>query len=262
MTTPDQTAEFLLDHREKQEPVDNIPEDLYPASPADAFLVQERVVARRLAAHDGKPVGYKIACTNQRVIDLLNVSGPFPGRLMSHSTHESGATLPAADFRLRVMEAEFAFELGEDVPPGELPHTAETIRPYVTAFVPGLEIVDHSYNDFTIVGEAAIIADNAIHGAALFGAPVPEWGSIDFVHHAVTMQVNGETFTTGSGENVLGDPLYALAWLANHLAGRGITLRAGERVLTGTAGQIYLAKAGDTIRADFGAIGDVNVTFQ
>ena len=262
MNDPAKTAAFLVDHRARKDPVDNIPRDLYPADLSAAYSVQDMVVENRLQAHGGSPCGYKIACTNPRVVQLLNVSGPFPGRLMTYSTHENGSVLDAAGFRLRIMEAEFGFELARDVPLSEVPYTADSIRPFIGAFVAGLEIVDHCYHDFTRVGEAAIIADNAIHGACVFGGPNKAWGQVDFVRHPVELLVNDRAVSSGIGGNALGNPLYALAWLANHLAGRSIVLRAGERVLTGTAGDIHHAVAGDTVTADFGTLGRVGLSFR
>lgn len=261
MSQARQTAEFLLEHRRSLAPVDNIPAALYPDSNAAAYSVQEDVVAGLCDHFGGRPCGYKIACTNARVIDLLNASGPFPGRLLTHSTHDSGAELDPGRFRLRIIEAEFGFLVGEDVPMVSTPYTAETIRPYIEAFIPSLEIVDHKYNDFTAVGENALIADNAIHGACVFGEAVTNWQSINFIRWPVKLLVNNEEFTVGHGENVLGDPLYAMAWLANQLGERGIVLKAGERVTTGTAGNIYLANPGDTVTSDFGELGRVSARF-
>ncbi|MXX16392.1 MAG: hypothetical protein F4Z52_04025 [Gammaproteobacteria bacterium] len=262
MPAPPDTAAFLLDHRLSLEPVDNIPDALYPGSQAAAYAVQDEVVRGLTGRFGGVPCGYKMACTNERVIRLLNVSGPFPGRLMTHSTHDSDVELDPGAFRLRIMEAEFGFILGEDVPQAGAPYTAETIRPYIEAFVPSLEIVDHRFNDFSTVGEYALIADNAVHGACIFGEPVTGWQGVDFCRRQVRLQVNGETFAVGVGENVLGDPLYAMAWLANHLALRDRTLRAGERVSTGTAGEIYFAEPGDAVLADYGNLGRVGVRFR
>lgn len=262
MYHPRETAAFLRDLRAGKGTANNIPDTLYPPSIEDAFAVQELVVQERLHSHASKPLGYKIACTNQRVIDLLGVSGPFPGRLMTHSAYESGAAIQATDFRLRIIEAEFGFELARDVPLPETAYTADSIRSYIGAFLPGLEIVDHGYTDFARVGESALIADNAIHGACVFGKPVKNWQDTNFPGHTVTLSVNDEEFTTGFGANVLGNPLSALAWLANHLADRGIVLHAGERILTGTAGKIYPALAGDAITADFGDLGTVGLVFR
>lgn len=261
MPDPKDTAAFLLAHRQSLEPVDNLPDALYPDAISTAFDAQDAVIAGLIDRHGGEPCGYKIACTNDRVIALLNTSGPFPGRLLTHSTHPDGAVLDPSGFRLRIIEAEFGFLLGRDVPVPDTPYTARTIRPFIDAFLPSLEIVDHRYNDFTSVGERALIADNAIHGASVFGQPATAWREIDFVTRPVRLLVNGREFTTGLGENVLGDPLYAMAWLANHLAGRGITLRAGERITTGTAGTIYPAGPGDNIVADYGDLGRVGLRF-
>ncbi|MBI1893372.1 MAG: hypothetical protein HYS14_04600 [Candidatus Rokubacteria bacterium] len=67
---------------------------------------------------------------------------------------------------------------------------------------------------------------------------------------------------TGRGEAVLGHPLNALAWLANELPKWGRSLKAGEFVTTGTCTDIYVAKAGDNIQADFGTLGSVEVVFD
>ena len=262
MHSPQDTAAFLLEHRRTLAPVDNLPEALYPDSLSAAFTTQAGVVSGLCRRFGGEPCGYKIACTNARVIDLLNTSGPFPGRLMTHSTFASGAVLDPGDFRLRIMEAEFGFVIGKDAPISDTPYTADSIRPFIEAFIPSLEVVDHKYHDFTVVGENALIADNAIHGACVFGDPVTDWQEVDFARWPVRLMVNGEEFTLGTGENVLGDPLYAMAWLANHLGSRDIMLRAGEKVSTGTAGAIYHADPGDTICADFGELGRVDLRFS
>ncbi|MCY4275177.1 MAG: hypothetical protein OXE41_07280, partial [Gammaproteobacteria bacterium] len=65
----------------------------------------------------------------------------------------------------------------------------------------------------------------------------------------------------GTGANVLGNPLNAMAWLANCLQLQGKTLQEGELVSTGAFCPIYSALAGDRISADFGVLGRVNLKF-
>jgi len=57
---------------------------------------------------------------------------------------------------------------------------------------------------------------------------------------------------------VLGDPLLALTWLANELSGLGLTLKKGEVVTTGTCVPPIPIAPGDTVVADFGALGTVS----
>ena len=60
---------------------------------------------------------------------------------------------------------------------------------------------------------------------------------------------------------VLGDPLASLCWLANDLARRGESLRAGDLVTTGCCTAVIEARPGDRVEADFGSFGRVAVTF-
>jgi 2-keto-4-pentenoate hydratase len=61
---------------------------------------------------------------------------------------------------------------------------------------------------------------------------------------------------------VLGDPITALVWLANTLGSLGVTLEAGEVVLSGSCTPAVPASAGDTVRADFAEFGPVSVSFE
>jgi len=58
---------------------------------------------------------------------------------------------------------------------------------------------------------------------------------------------------------VLGNPLNSLAWIANHLGSRGLALRAGDLVMSGSVSRLLPARAGDTVRATFTRLGSVGV---
>ncbi len=263
MNRTQQAAEFLVSARLGQRIIENIPPEDYPGSPTEAYRVQERVVTS-LTRHNGSSViGYKLACTNRPVMELLGVSGPFSGRLMSHSTHESGVSLDASDFIRRVVEAEFAFVMGETFPESRIPFTVNLVKPRIGAFIPAIEIVDYRYADFTQVGGNALIADNAIHGACVLGdSEETRWRTMELAQHPVRLMVNGDCIETGMGANVLDSPLNALVWLANHLQRFGSRLEAGDVVITGTACNVYPAQAEDAISVDFGELGYVSMSFD
>ena len=254
-------AHFLHKNRLDHRVVENIPESLCPQSVDEAYMVQERLVSLMREQHGSHAVGYKLACTNQRVIDLLGVEGPLSGRMLSHSTHHSNAELIADGFNLRIVELEFAFMLGRDVIVSERPYDAVSIAPFIDSFRPAIEIVDHHFVDFTRVGGNALAADNAIHGASVIGAPISSWRNLDLSQHPVTLTINGAPFAHGTGKNVLGSPLNAMAWLANHLQSRGALLMSGDLVTAGTACEIYNAQKNDRIIADFGELGSVSARF-
>ncbi|MXZ80575.1 MAG: hydratase [Gammaproteobacteria bacterium] len=255
-------AECLLSSRQGKTVQDNLPPSCYPGSAEEAYRVQEELVSRVVIQHDSRVIGYKLACTNRPLMELLGTDEPFYGCLMEHSTHASGAELAAADFTQRIVESEFMLEMGADLPASDTPYTAETIAPFVGKLIPAIEVVDHRYTDFTKVGVNALIADNAIHGASVLGEPDGEkWKTIDLAAHEVVLQINGEVVERGSGANVLGSPLNAMAWLGNRLQSRGKGLRKGDIVTTGAACPIYHAVAGDRILVSFGELGEVDLSF-
>lgn len=253
-------AEYLFEMRVAKRTVAALPADVAPRSLAEGYAVQEQLVRKLLAHGGGTPIGYKIACTSDVAQRALGVDAPFFGVLMSHSTHTSGVTLPAADFTVRCPEVEFGFEVGADVPPGPA-YIPATVLPFLARVIPSLEIVDHRYHDWKTVGAPSLLADNAIHGAWIAGEPVADWRHIDFATHQTALVVNGTRTFPGSGAAVLGNPLNVVAWLANELPKFGRGLRRGDKITTGLTTGVYLAAPGDHLVADFGPLGRVEVTF-
>jgi 2-keto-4-pentenoate hydratase len=254
-------CDYLLDLRRTRHTVAALPADVVPRSLAEGYEVQQRLIGKLLDQFGGKPIGYKIACTSVLAQKALGVDGPFFGVLLSHSTHRGPATLRGSDFTVRCAEAEFGFEMGEDVPAGPV-YTAETIKDHIAAALPSIEIVDHRYHNWQTVGAPSLLADNAIHGAWVPGEPYAGWRDIDFARHPVTLTVNGEKTFAGSGAAVLGNPLTVVAWLANELPRFGRRLRRGDRITTGVTTDIYLARPGDRLAADFGPLGRVEMEFE
>ncbi len=254
-------CQFLLDLRRTRRRVAELPADVAPRSLAEGYEVQERLVRTLLDQSGGHPIGYKIACTSKLAQAALGVDGPFFGVLLSHSTHPGPATLPGADFTVRCAEAEFGFEMAADVPAGPA-YTADSIREFIGAALPSIEIVDHRYHDWRTVGAPSLLADNAIHGAWVPGEPYADWRAIDFARHPTALGVSGEKTLPGSGAAVLGNPLTVVAWLANELPRFGRRLRRGDRVTTGVTTDIHLAEPGDRLVADFGPLGRAELTFR
>jgi 2-keto-4-pentenoate hydratase len=254
-------CDYLWDLRQTKRRVAALPPDVVPRNLAEGYAVQERLVARLMETFGSRPVGYKIACTSELAQQALGVDGPFFGVLLSHSTHTSPARLAGSDFTVRCAEAEFGFEMAADVPAGRT-YTAETIREFIGAALPSIEIVDHRYHDWRTVGAPSLLADNAIHGAWVPGELYAGWRSLDFATHPTSLVVNGDKTFRGSGAAVLGNPLTVVAWLANELPRFGRRLQRGDRVTTGVTTDIYLAQAGDRLAAEFGPMGGVTLDFS
>jgi 2-keto-4-pentenoate hydratase len=255
-------ADTLFDLRLARHTAAGLPAETKPPSLAEGYRVQELLVEKLLARLGGTTIGYKAAATNVAAQKQMDVDAPFFGTLLSATTHKSPVTLPASAYTLRIVEAEFGFEMGADVPPSVVPYTAESVSPFVASAIPAIEVVDHRFHDWRLVGAPTLAADNAIHGAWVEGKPVHYRWSFNLAAHPVQVIVNGKPWRTGSGANVLGDPLNVVAWLANELPKHGRQLRRGEKISTGTAAEVYFAQAGDRVIADFGPLGQAEVAFE
>ncbi|MFD8643156.1 hypothetical protein ACFV14_23000 [Streptomyces zaomyceticus] len=66
---------------------------------------------------------------------------------------------------------------------------------------------------------------------------------------------------TGSGNEVMGHPAAAVAWLANALTAYGIGLDPGHVILPGAMTTAPCIGAGQKAEARFGALGSVSVSF-
>ena len=155
-------AEYLFDLRRTKRPVAALPADVVPRSLAEGYEVQDRLVAKLRDQFGSHPIGYKIACTSELAQRALGVDGPFFGVLLTHSTFPDRATLRGSDFTVRCAEAEFGFEMAEDVPAGPV-YAADTI-----ATSSGRRSVDRDRGPplprLEDGRRASLLADNAIHG--------------------------------------------------------------------------------------------------
>jgi 2-keto-4-pentenoate hydratase len=263
-TSADLLAQARINHKRLQE----LPGPIRPKTPAEAYVVQDALVDQLLVHYGGTAIGYKVACTNVTAQRQLHVDAPFSGRLLSafyfESLFESPARVEASKFFMRVVEAEFAFEMARDLP-ATTPRSRKEIAAAVKGVLPSIEIVDSRFDDWTTIGAPSLIADNACNAAWVKGSPVTDWQSLlhtsDLAAQAVRVTVNGKLLREGTGGNVLGHPLNALEWLVNSLSARGIGLKAGQYVTTGVTTEVYMAERGDRITADFGSVGSVDLNF-
>jgi len=103
--------------------------------------------------------------------------------------------------------------------------------------------------------------DAVARGVALLDEKVPGWRELDLAASATRLWVNGAEAAAGSGAAVLGDPRTALVWLAGQLERFGTGLRAGDVVTTGTTTAPPAIGPGDAVRADFGPLGGLELSF-
>lgn len=249
-------CDLLYRHWQEGTVLDTLPPELRPRSRAEAYRIQAAI-----EAYSEAPLfGWKIAATSKAGQAHIAVDGPMAGRLLAERAVADGGACPLGANRMRVAELEFGFRMGADLLPRAIPFSQEEVLAHVASLHPAIELPDSRYSDFTRVGEAQLIADNACAHRFVFGAATDaDWRGIDLAAHKVFGFRNGTPAGEGSGVHVLGDPRIALTWLANELSILGLALRAGQAVITGTCVTPIPIAAGDAIDGDFGSLGRIAV---
>ncbi|NYT69287.1 2-oxopent-4-enoate hydratase [Pusillimonas noertemannii] len=224
----------------------------------DAYRIQLRMIERRLQDGTEQVIGKKIGVTSRAVMDMLKVDQPDFGHLTSSMVYGDGAAIPADTLIAPKAEGEIAFVLKHDLcGPGIT--NADVLR--ATEYVlPCFEIVDSRIRDWKIRIQDTV-ADNASSGVFVLGDAAADPRKIDLSLVGMTLEKNGDVVATGAGAAALGHPLNAVAWLANTLGELGMSLRAGEVILSGSLAAMVPAQAGDNLRVSLGGIGSVGVRF-
>jgi 2-keto-4-pentenoate hydratase len=167
--------------------------------------------------------------------------------------------IPFDDLLQPRVEAEVAFLLGADLPDGDLPEPE--LIPAIDFVVPAIEVVDSRIADWDI-SIFDTVADNASAGVFVTGGSPRSLRDVDDLGASeMTLTVDGEVVSSGTGAACLGHPLHAVAWLAKAVAERGEPLRAGELVLSGSLGALVPVRPGLTYDAHISGLGSVRATF-
>ncbi len=224
---------------------------------ADAYRIQERFVARRVAAGE-RVVGKKIGATSKPVQDFLGVYQPDFGILLSGMVYSEGDTLDLGQLIQPKAEAELAFVLKEDLKgPGITAMDVIRATDYV---LPCFEIVDSRITDWKIKIQDTV-ADNASCGVYVLGNTRGDPRRLDLTLAGMVLEKNGELFSTGVGAAVQGSPANAVAWLANTLGELGIPFKAGEVILSGSQSALVPVVDGDELVCTVGGLGSCRVKF-
>ena len=223
----------------------------------DAYAISLEVLARRTA--DGeRVVGKKIGVTSKAVQDMLGVHQPDFGFLTDPMWVEGDIDVAGKNLIQPRAEAEIAFILKQGLKgPGV---TAEQVIEATEAIAPCFEIVDSRIADWKI-GIVDTVADNASCGVFILGEARADPREHDLPNLRVTVTKNGAPLSEGLGSAVQGSPAAAVAWLANTLGSYGVTLDAGDVILSGSLVPLENAKAGDVFEMELHGVGACTARF-
>jgi 2-oxo-hept-3-ene-1,7-dioate hydratase len=222
----------------------------------DSYAISREVAGRKMAA-GAKLIGHKVGLTSKAMQRSSQIDEPDYGHLFEDMMIADGAKIAHDRYCRPRVEIELAFVLCK---PLKGPGIGLTQVLRATEYVvPAIEIVDARLQDPRRIFDT--VADNgAAAGIVIGGRPVGPL-EVDLRWVGGIMFRNSEIEETGVAAGVLGHPALGVAWLANKLGDHGVSLQPGHLVLAGSFTRVVFAQRGDTLHADFGALGAIAVQF-
>lgn len=224
---------------------------------ADAYYVQTVQLDHHLKA--GRILaGRKVGLTSLAMQRQLGVDSPDFGFFFEDMVHHDGDSVPASTFIQPKVEPEFGFVLKEALQgPGV---TLEQAAAAIGAVYPAIEIIDSRITEWDIK-LVDTVADNASCGAIAVGSTALDVDPLALLDLTCSLVIDGEITGSGTGTDVMGNPVAPLAWLANVLGEEGVALEAGQLILPGSFTKAEPVTAGSTAVADFGPLGKLTINF-
>ena len=224
-----------------------------------AYAVQQGLVRKRLEL-GARVVGRKIGATSEAVQKQLGVDQPDFGYLLDEMDVSDHHPISMRRLVQPRVEAEVAFRMADDVDLPEDEITLEAVRARVDVAMPALEIVDSRIESWDI-GFTDTVADNASSGLYVVGQEGRSLDELEPRDVDMTLAINDEVRSSGTGAACLGDPLEALRWLAVQCARFGDPLRAGHLVLSGALGPFVPFAPGDRVVASISGFEPLSAEF-
>lgn len=237
---PDAAAAWLHAEHEARKRFDGV--QPWPAAPDEAFAyaVQQGLLVRRNTTSPDAVAGYKIGLTTPRMQKLCRGDRPISGVMLEHGIRKSPAQVSVGNFVHLGIESELAVRLARPLP-DKRTVTQEDVAAAVGEVAAAFELIEDRHADYSTLDWLWMAADNSWHAGLVLGPPVPVRDVADL---AGVLDIDGVEVDRGSTRDVLGHPFDAVAWLANHLHARGMTIEVGHWISTGSIATIRFAEPG------------------
>jgi 2-oxo-3-hexenedioate decarboxylase len=227
----------------------------YPALTADDGYAAARLLHAHRLGRGWKPVGRKIGFTNRTIWPRYGVYEPIWGTVYDRTlirAQDNRATVPLAGLVQPRIEPEICFGLKARPPVTRDP---QALLACIEWAAHAVEIVQCHHPEWKLA-LADGTADNGLHGRLVLGTPV-EVGRISGLAAAlpflkIALRKGEAVVDQGTGANVLGSPLLALAHFIEVLSKQpdAPPLEAGEMITTGTITDAHPVAPGERWSTD------------
>lgn len=273
MTTPEDTSltieqiateAGLLDHAEQTAKQKRQTTTQYPdMTMADAYAIQNEWLRLKLSRGETL-AGHKIGLTSRAMQAAMNITTPDSGFLTNTMVFEPNTELHAANFCDPKLEVELSFTLAHDLSGPDL--SVDDVLDATDFVSPAVELIAaRSYRRDPDTGRTRTvldtISDNAADAGIVSGTTRVSPREVDLQWVAALAYRNGTIEETGVAAGVLGHPARGIVWLARRYHELGLTLQAGQTILSGSFTRPIDIRPGDHFQFDYGPLESFELSF-
>jgi 2-oxo-3-hexenedioate decarboxylase len=223
----------------------------------DAYAIQDEI-RRRKESSGHRTAGLKAGLTSFAKMKQMGVETPVFGFVSDYMARPDGGEIKTSELIHPKVEAEICI-VTKSVLRGPGCNVASVMA--ATDFVvPAVEVIDSRYRDFKF-DLKSVVADNTSASRFVIGGRARDLSDLDLRTLGVVLEKNGEIVSMAAGAAVLGNPLAAVAMMANHLGARDQEIPAGTFIMTGGVTEAIAVGAGDAVAVRFQDLGTVSMRF-
>lgn len=250
----------LVDARLSAEPLPDFPgrlpvtlEQAYAIQSASVKLWPDEVAAWKVA---------RLSPTDRARFRTERLAGPVFRSSIQTVEPGSCGVMAIYEGGFAAIEAEYALELGTEVPPSNKYYSDEELADLVRAVYGAAEIAGSPMAPVNELGAMSVISDFGANAGLVVGPKIPDWRALGPGSLSASVAVDDVTVGEATPDGIGRDPLQALRFLISLNASRGIELPEGALISTGALTGVHDVRVGSTARVDFGSFGSFEVRFE
>lgn len=198
--------------------IETVPPHLVPADLAGVYAMQDAVIAQI-----GAVGGWKVMAGGE--------GEPTCSPIPANRYFDNGARLESTRHRFIFPEVEIAVKLGRDLGPDA---DAATTEAAIASVHPALEMVASPFTDRDAIHANVKLGDLQSNGAVVVGPALDPAIRAALSTLPVALLLDGvaaKSTQTGASWDAI---VKAVTWLAGHAAARGLPLKQGQVIITGS----------------------------
>jgi 2-keto-4-pentenoate hydratase len=254
-------AQELLRQQDNGMAFTGLADEFAPGDVMQAYATQDAFIGMQSQQRRTAISGYKIAITTPVMREFVGFDDAVSGCVLADTVFQSGHTVVIAKRQHLIIEFELALQFARDVPERKALWTADSILDFIACAYPSLEIADDRHAVYPDLKQNffSLVAENAWNHGVVLGSQIDKSRFADLWQATGTAHVDGHAIGSGHSRDVMGHPLQAMAWIANHFQQRGRRFKAGQWVTTGSWLASFFPVSGQDLRFDIAGCADVAV---